>query len=701
MDRQVVEEVVNEAQQAWSTIEQLDRRVLQEETALHNFRLHASELVGHLLRNGFNVSGASGTPPSEGVPRPFFTVERTTSGRPGRYTVPVVEPPSSATEDRQMDRDVDMVEPPTRVRTFQQDSQMRLRRVKADIFDGLDSESDEPDVTSSEEEVDSGDSQKEVSVTKNKRTGKGKNKSKDQGKGKKPQTRNVEDEGMNAANTSVYDVSGNVIPESPPVHRSSQWTSGVFTRLANSLSATRRHQWSDSDPRDSDIGPVPQWGAQARRMAGPSHAMGTGRSTSENLGGGRPEPGNKDPPRKGGTELGSSTPTVNATSTGPPANLGPPGIFNGIPWTARRLPAPSFPPGMTAEDKQKLVESSGANARRPPLKRGEIPPRFLEANVTNVGTLQNLIDRVVDERNSGAWESLEILGDLKNASNRAPKPRHALERYILKNFANRPGWIGSKRIKKADLPVNYGRPQMSTGQETTGPANTFVVGSSSQSTTATRTIVEDVPMAPPLNEGVNHHGPTLSRPSPGVGGTDDNVTEPQGTGPSEAGIPLPLSPPGHDGVTAAILAGFNLQDQAEAHRLYLILNSPDSPLNRPQSDEWASFTAGRPGISLFHLPIGQPTDTSRRLSQGLLSVIRRAPSPRTVRGVFLILRALQNNWTGDRNFIATACNTPVEMSVDDITHEDRVIQHFSRTGVNPEELEDLMYMLEFLRTFPY
>ena len=207
-------------------------------------------------------------------------------------------------------------------------------------------------------------------------------------------------------------------------------------------------------------------------------------------------------------------------------------------------------------------------------------------------------------------------------------------------------------------------------------------------------------MAPPSNEGATHHVSTPSGSGSGVGGMDDNVTEPNETRSQGAEPPTPLSIPGHDGVTAAILAGFNLSDQEEAHRLYLILNSPDSPLNRPESVEWESFTAGRPGITLFHLPIGHSSDQSTRLSQGLLSVIRRAPSPRTVRGVFLVLRALQNQWTGERNFIATARNTPVELSVEDITHEDRVIQHFSRTGVNPEELDDLMLMLEFLRTLP-
>ena len=158
--------------------------------------------------------------------------------------------------------------------------------------------------------------------------------------------------------------------------------------------------------------------------------MAPSRPTSEYfLLGGRPEPGKE-------LEARGRTTTVEITS--------PPGIFNGIQWTAQRLLVPSFPPGTTAEDKQKLVKSTDANVTRPPLKRGEIPPLSLKPMSQTLGLY-------VDERNSRARESLEILRDLKNAANRVPKPRHALEKYILKNFVNHPGWIGNKRVKQLDL----------------------------------------------------------------------------------------------------------------------------------------------------------------------------------------------------------------------------------------------------------
>lgn len=313
-------------------------------------------------------------------------------------------------------------------------------------------------------------------------------------------------------------------------------------------------------------------------------------------------------------------------------------------------------------------------------------------------TLRNLIGRVESEENPGAWDALEILGDLKNAASRAPRPRHKLERAILQLFAKRPTWAGpgakAKKIKKVDSTPPGAGEHATSSRGITGAANTFIDTNVASSSTLPAPMVEDVPMSLPSVEGELHHGPTPAEMDSGVGGADDNATELQRG-------PLGDSAPGNSGnprdVTAMILAGFNISDNELARQFLTFLNTSASPLNQADEGVWNDFVTERPGVHLFGIPLDNSSEENRQLRHGLLAVLRRLPTPCLVSDVFTVLHTLRQHWDGRRNFIPAGVDSPlVRLTRDEITNGIAVIHHFSNRGFHTQEVVDIAALLNYI-----
>ncbi|KAK7678302.1 hypothetical protein QCA50_018650 [Cerrena zonata] len=681
---QRLEETLLELQRAQTSIRMLEDQVAEAQGQFHNYRLHSAELVSHLLRGGHNVTAAAGGHASGPVPRPFFTIERTSNGADGRLTVPSMDPDVVMT-----DGSSEKPTPPlTEDRVFQADTSLHLRRLKRDIYDGLDDEDDYIPSDDSEESDGSG-SRGGRDIMKSKQKGKGKAKEKIESSPSK--------EGEDS-----FDATGFVIPHQFPVNLRTSWRHSVLNQNPSSSNTTRpppvvRHGWGDEESlaRGHDIGPVPDWGNLSHSgsmrpaalatsvLAGPS---GTRRSNFEGGGGTN-------------TLLSTTTPRQeNAHASTTDSTLGEevPGPFNGVPWTARRIPPPTFPPGMSAEDKQEMVRRSGANAARPALGRGQLPPRFAEANVTSISVIRDLIARTTSEMNPGALLALEILGDLKNAASRAPRPRHELENFLLHRFGKRPAWAGpgGKKAKKVEPTPTGAVEQAASLGGTAGAANPFIDTNIATSSNQTTQPAQDVPMKPPSDEGEQHHVPPLTGMDSGVGGADDNATEPQ-RGPLGETAPVITGNP--DDFTAMLLAGFNTPNVEVARQFLALLNSPDSPLNRPSEDVWDPFVNEHTGVHIFGIPLDNSSTQSRQLRNGLLAVVRRIPSPRTVRDVFFVLRTLRGHWTGTNNFIRAGLDPyPALLTRDEITNGIAVIHHFSTYGFTTGDVIDIAALLNYI-----
>ena len=412
---------------------------------------------------------------------------------------------------------------------------------------------------------------------------------------------------------------------------------------------------------------------------------GKGRDPSENFSGrGEGPSGNKAPP--------SQPQERGLDSINRQRNHGP---FNGVEWTALRLPRTKEVAQLSATDRMTQLARLGTNEGRAPLQEGELPPRFELANVHSIETIQNLIDRTSDSVNPGAKDAVDILGDLLNAASRAPLPRHALEDFIREHYDGKPTWAGGKQHKKTAQGVNQtprGPPPRARAPET--PTET----SAGSSIPAPAPIVEDVQME---DSNENLHQPTteeMAQNTELVGNSaPEEATTTNGETPAVVDTHNNVATSGTPSIEERILLGFNIRNPEAALELMTALNSEESPLQDPDPSRWLEMVSPHPGMMILGIPIDELLDDHRTLRRGMLVVLRRLPRPRTVTMLLQSLRALRDRWPEHRERVTTSPTaSPVEMMFESLNNPDSIIAHFVQHPVNTSEMDDLTRLLEYI-----
>ncbi|KAK7682713.1 hypothetical protein QCA50_014096 [Cerrena zonata] len=675
---------------ALASIELLQSQLRQAEVARDNYRTHAEELTTLLLQQGHTVVAASGADVSTTLPRPYFRLEQPVQGTAPCYVVPVP------------DADVEMGEseqtPPTFLtrREFVLNSDGALVRHRSDPYD---LPTDDEEVESDDDDFDDDDSVGRP--TKSKKKAQSANK----GKGK------VEQTPPPPPSTSADGGSRRPPPSAPRVDRR-QWPVPTPDWDRNSLPADRA-LWSDESnlARGSDIGPVPWTSPSSSAFTAPVVGWGNPHGHTQQHGWGAMDRAFTPAPyfsRGGGNR--SIAPNRSTNRYQPPR----PGVFNGIQWVARRIPRQGLAANLHGQARYEHEMTQGINAPRPPLQPGEIPPGFVSANVTTVEILRNLMDRALTSGNPGAREAVDILGDLRNVAGRAPHPRHELETIVLEEYMGKPAWAGGKAHLK---PSKKGAKSAPSLLPAPAPAETDQPLSAEGSIPDPAPPIQDVHMdavqdetvAPdvPGTEGMAPRGDKVAAPAselneglvgnnaPGVEGS----TESSNASVSNHPHPTAQSTSGTSSIEERIRGGFNLSNPDLAREFMTLLDSAESPLQRPDPVLWDEFTTHRPGMQIFSIPMDNLLDLHRQLRRGFLVVVRRTPRPRTLYSVFLTLQALRDHWVDRPGFIpANARPTIVELTTEEVSSAEAIVHHFTMHGVLPNELDDLMIFLDRIRT---
>ncbi|KAK7690241.1 hypothetical protein QCA50_006895 [Cerrena zonata] len=638
---------------ARQTIGLLQQQLAEAGRARDNYRLHTEELTTHLLRLGHSVVAASGADASTTLPRPFFSVTNPAPGGNPSYVVP------------NQDADVEMGDgntaPPSyQNRTFVLGSTGALTRQRADIFDMSTDEGEE--VESDEEDFDD-----DGDIGRPKASSKGKK--------------------------------GKMVAKLPPLPP----TAGALAsrpqdRPTPAGPRADRRNWPV--PRASwDSNPLPadreRWGDESSRARGSDIGPGIDQHTS-----------------RGGVRGGRNRPPA------PPARLVARNLpiqhieFNGIPWVARRIPREPIVASLHGQEKYEHERTRGLNAPRPALQPGEIPPGFVAANVTTSEVLRNLMERASVPTNPGARDVVDILGDLRNVAGRALHPRHELENIVMNEYIGKPAWAGGKAHLKQNKKGATAAPPSSTAPAAI-ETNLPIPAEGSIPDPAPTT--EDTLMDTDLDGPVSSRGPTsqgmvprveeaaapaselelglVGNNAPGVEGSTETTTSPVHTNPPDSA----MSTPGTSSIEGMILEGFNIPDPDLAREFMTLLDSAESPLQRPDPTLWEEFVTHRPGMSIFGIPMDNLMDNHRQLRRGFLAVVRRTPRPRSIHSAYLAIQALRDHWVEHPGFVAALPGSNTEMTTDEFTDPSRIVSHLTTHGVHPNELDDITSLLNYVR----
>ena len=354
---------------ARANVRLLRQQLHDAETARDNYQLNYQELVVHLLRRGFSVEAAAGTAAEQPYPRPFFHVYRPAGRGRNYYVVP------------DTDQDVRMGEnggPPPPINhlhatTHIVDDRGELRAYNDDPFINNNYQQDEEEEDEDEDDYDSEDSRGRPTKKASKK-GKGKGKQKAVDPEPQPQRRDA----PYRASTSSSTRDDRASSRSNRVDRST-WNLPQ-PHWDNNVPPSTTGRWSDEmdrvdrGSRSEGWGNVPTEGGWS--TSGPQSTSGTTRAPptaprASTRGGGMGGRTHNPTERFSGRGEGpaNTSGSGNRAPPNPPPEIGIESInrrrnheqFNGIEWSALRLPRTKEVAKLSASDRMTQIARTSTN----------------------------------------------------------------------------------------------------------------------------------------------------------------------------------------------------------------------------------------------------------------------------------------------------------------------------------------------------
>ena len=654
------------------TIAGLRTELARATVARDNYRAHSNELISALLRERYSIRATSSVPDTEVRPHQFFAVERTPDGRVPRFSVPIPD------EDVVMD---DPSMPPGARgysdRLYALDAQGTLQPWARDPYEALEFESDGTESGSTGIIEVNDDSRRSGSTIERVPTRVDNN--------SRPEPRPSASTSKGKGREIRSDVGASGTPATTKATHTAPTPSGnrpppKFQPDPASNTPSGEAKWGKGWEGVPELKDGEGWGWGTAGHSGSK--TGSSSNIASAVGGGGDSTTTELTPIDG-TVTGDSTPRTFASTT---VNHPP---FNGIQWVSRKRVPPVFPPNSTAQEKKDILQREGRNLRRAPLKKGELPPTFVELNTTTEEVLQNLFDRTLSPDNPGARDAIEILGELNNAAARARKPRHPLEDFVVKRYTGKPDWA-KPSVSEDPTPVSTGDPEQ-TATPVTNPVNeTQNSGNEQETPLVTTTSRPEVATAAPETEDVQMVPPHE---------TDANDTLRSSINiPVDQNIPFPspdrpLTP---DDAGELLFDGWDLTSE-EVRNLREIFLSDSSPLNDPSTGTWDEVIQRFPQLEVFRVPVNHSSEFNSQMLRGLLTLLAKLPDRSPPSIVYFVLRTLLDHWRLHPGFIrANTMAVETRLNPENVTNAESVIAFFSQAGIVPEEHLDVCALIAYI-----
>ena len=658
------------------TIAGLRNELARATVARDNYRAHSNELISALLRERYNIRATSSVPDTEVRPHQFFVVDRTPEGRTPRFSVPVAD------EDVVMD---DPSMPPGARgysdRLYALDAQGTLQPWARDPYEALEFESDGTE-SGSTGIIEVNDDSRRIGTTiervparvdSNNRPEPRSAASTSKGKGRETR-QDAGTHGKSTAAKATHTVSTPSSNRPPPEFRPDP--------ASNTKSGEAK--WGKGWAGATELKDGEGWGwgttSPSGSKAGPSN------DTTSAVGGGGDSATTNLTPADGTASTGPTQRTFSSTTVNHPP-------FNGIQWVSRKRIPPVFPPNSTAQEKKEILQREGRNLRRAPLKKGELPPTFVELNTTTEEVLQNLFDRTLSPDNPGARDAIEILGELNNAAARARKPRHPLEDFVVKRYTGKPDWAkatvsdnptavstenSEQSATSVTNPVNETQTSENEHETNSVPTTSGLEASTAASET------EDVLMEP-THDTVTAVNP-IDTPQNSINiPVDQNIP-----------FPSPDRPLTPDDAGELLFDGWDLTSE-EVRNLREVFLSDSSPLNDPSPGTWDEVVQRFPQLEVFRVPVNHSSEFNSQMLRGLLTLLSKLPARSPPAIVYFVLRTLLDHWRLHPGFIrANTMAVETRLNPDNVTNADSVIAFFSQAGIVPEEHLDVCALIAYI-----